>query len=407
MENMWRDFGGRFAAVLLVQLGVAFCAVQANAQVAVETAPRPVIVVQPPSQGVVPAPVDPSPAATTDATVEQVVAPPTVVVHTGVANQLAAPANTVPAAPPSMVAPMTPAQARAVRGPRSYERGAGEIVELYVSLGVLGGFTGVGLPFMAGLRGDERDPGVQLGYSFGSILGIGAGVGVAALLDNPTLRTGIGPSISTGARWGILMGLLTMGTYSNNGFDDRQNVALVMSFGLGGALLGAGLGFGLRPHTSEVRFTETAGLWGLGLGGLISGIYSGAESRSGRGSDGAVTAFITELGALMGLATGFALSAGGLNVSTKRAWFMTLGFGAGIAAGSLIALLAASASRGNVQGEVLGTLGATGAIAGLVLTYLFTQGDENEERFPQEEPPVSFGISPTQSGGMATLWGSF
>jgi hypothetical protein len=182
-----------------------------------------------------------------------------------------------------------------------------------------------------------------------------------------------------------------------------------MAFGLGGGLLGAVIGYGTSPSTDDVRFVETSGIWGTGLG-LLCAIAAAQDSSQGFG--------ITATGLGVGLLTTSIMAGAGVDVSARRGWLMTLGFAIGAGAGTIVPALAA-AGTGDFDYRIFGAVAAVTSIAGLVTAFILTDGmDERireRDRQRREQQQVAFdpmrdlriGAGPTEGGGVFTLSGQF
>lgn len=311
------------------------------------------------------------------------------------------------------------AEAPPTTPPDPTRRGDGELIELYITATLFGVYAGFWIPFGAGLQGgSDRNP-ESLVYSLSVLAGGGLfALGVAGLDSGPGLRTGVGPAISMGIRYGVATGFLMWGALdpvlsptrevpgpsgacdmSGGTFTCEENraglverTALPAGFGATGALLGALVGYALRPTTQQVRMVEMGGLWGSAIG-LLSSLGAAQDSSQGF----AITA--TAMG--LGLA-GTALStAFGVNLSGRRMGFMTLGLVAGAAVGMLAPLIALAATR-EWSWPILSITGATG-LAGLVVAGVLTNGMDDGATAPD----LHVSISPMDGGGMASIGGSF
>lgn len=298
--------------------------------------------------------------------------------------------------------------------PDPTRRGDGELAELYITGTALGAYTGFFVPFAAGLAGQARDQDLaSLVYALTIVGGGGLfALGVAGLDSiGGGLRTGVGPAISMGVRYGIATGLLMWGaldpalstvthgmcgtemfTCSYNRAGLMERTSLPMAFGIGGGLLGAAIGFGLRPSVEQVRVVEVGGLWGTLVGLLASG---------GAAEDNAQGFVITASGMGLGmLGTSIALAAGA-RIGPGRVGFMSLGLAGGAAVGMLVPLIA-SGITGGWSWPFFTITSATG-IAGLVLAGVLTDG-MNEGG---SGPDVRVSASPLEGGGVLDVSGTF
>lgn len=315
-------------------------------------------------------------------------------------------------------------------------RGDGEAIELYITAAAYGVYLGFWIPFAAGLESSDDGSGdgspENLVYSLTMLGGGGLMALLVAGLDSGDgLRTGVGPSISMGIRYGLGAGFLMWGaldpilsdtsTFSTDPappyfggctIENRggwaERTGLPMGFGLGGALLGAVIGYGLSPSTDDVRFVETGGIWGTGLG-LLAAIAAAQDSSQGFG--------ITATGLGLGLLTNAIIAGVTDDITPRRAWLMTLGFAIGAAAGTIVPALAA-AGTGDFDVRIFGAVAAATSIAGLITAFLLTDGmDERirERDRARREGRVAFdpmrdlrlGAGPTEGGGVLTLTGQF
>ncbi|UJR78482.1 hypothetical protein [Sandaracinus amylolyticus] len=310
-------------------------------------------------------------------------------------------------------------------------RGDAEAIELYITAAAYGVYLGFWIPFAAGLEGDDSSSGgspENLGYSLSMLAGGGVMALLVAGLDSGEgLRTGVGPSISMGIRYGLGMGFLMWGALDPilsstrlpssdptcsfcEGPENRggwaERTALPMAFGLGGGLLGAVIGYGTSPSTDDVRFVETSGIWGTGLG-LLCAIAAAEDSSQGFG--------ITATGLGVGLLTTSIMAGAGVDVSARRGWLMTLGFAIGAGAGTIVPALAA-AGTGDFDYRIFGAVAAVTSVAGLVTAFILTDGmDERmRERRAQEQRAgfdpmrdLRIGAGPTEGGGVFSLSGQF
>jgi hypothetical protein len=292
-------------------------------------------------------------------------------------------------------------------------RGDAEMVELYITGTLFGVYAGFFIPFASGLQGGSNRNPESLVYSLAVLAGGGLfALGISGLDVGPGLRTGIGPSISMGLRYGLAAGFMTWGaldpvlsptlrgvcdpvgtfTCEENRAGLVERTGLPAGFGAAGALIGAMVGYGLRPTTQQVRMVEMGGLWGTAIG-LLSSLGAAQDSAQG------FTITATSMG--LGLA-GVAIStAFGVQLSGRRMGFMTLGLVAGAAVGMLAPLIALAATR-EWSWPILSITGATG-LAGLVVAGVLTDGMTDGAA----RPDFHVSVSPMDGGGLASVSGSF
>nr|MDQ3038059.1 hypothetical protein [Myxococcota bacterium] len=304
-------------------------------------------------------------------------------------------------------------------------RGDGEAIELYITAAVYGVYLGFWIPYAAGLEsgGSGSGSAENLVYSLSMLAGGGImALGVAGLDSGNGLRTGVGPSMSMGLRYGLGMGFLMWGAFdpvlgpTGGRFDPItgtfietrdgmiERTAFPMAFGLGGMLIGATMGYGLSPSTNDVRFVETGGIWGTGLG-LLAAIAAAQDSSQGFA--------ITAAGLGTGLLTTSIIVAAGARVTSRRGWFMTLGFVIGAGAGTIVPALAAAAT-GEFSVQIFGAVAAATSIAGLITAFVLTEGMDAPRPGPDgartesdAAPPIQVGLAPMEGGGLATISGAF
>lgn len=305
-------------------------------------------------------------------------------------------------------------------------RGDGEVIELYITSAIYGVYLGFWIPYAAGLEssgGSGSGSAENLVYSLAMLAGGGLmALGVAGLDSGSGLRTGVAPSMSMGIRYGLGLGFLmwgaadralspiggrfdpTTGTFVESRDGMIERTAFPMAFGLGGLLIGATIGYGLNPSTNDVRFVETGGIWGSGLG-LLAAIAAAQDSSQGFA--------ITAAGLGTGLLTSAIIVGAGARVSSRRGWFMTLGFVIGAGAGTIVPALAAAAT-GEFSVQIFGAVAAATSIAGLITAFVLTEGMDAPRPAPEgarterdDAPPIQIGLAPMEGGGLATLSGSF
>ncbi len=313
-------------------------------------------------------------------------------------------APVTPRTTPETAAPAAPADPT--------RRDDAELIETYITMTTFGVYTGFWIPFGAGLQGgNDRNP-ESLLYSLSILAGGGLfALGVSALDDGPGMRAGVGSSMSAGTRYGVALGFMMWGaldpylspnehcnpavsfTCSENRAGLSERTALPLAFGATGALVGLGVGLGLRPTSEQVRAVEMGGLWG-GAIGLLSSL--GAAQSSSQGF------IITASGVGLGL-LGTAITQGmGIHFGGRRLGFITLGLAAGAAAGLLVPAFGSIGAHG-WSWPLFSVTGAT-ALAGMIIAGLVTNGmDEG----PSHGPDIHVSLGPTEGGAMASLSGSF
>jgi hypothetical protein len=296
-----------------------------------------------------------------------------------------------------------------------HRRGDAEIVELYITAGLFGGYIGAWIPWGAGLL--EGSPSDERARATTAAVLIGAGVMVLGVfgLDqiDRGLRTGVPAGISMGIRYGLGIGGLTLGIAGARSSGSSDAAFNVMGFsGLAGGLLGAVLTMTLEPHPAQVQFTQTSGLWGALFGAqlaMIAAPLMGCELGTCANRQEAGFGLVAAgLGA--GLLTGIITSAVHANPSARRSWHMTLGFLAGTGGGTALWALISALSN-SLDVPTLGGCMFVGSIGGLVISGLLSSGDRDRTNWDDPDrsdvPTYQVSIAPAQGGGTIGLSGTF
>lgn len=307
-------------------------------------------------------------------------------------------------------------------------RGDGEVVELAITAGLFGAYTGFWIPFASGLEGGSgRDAGAaNTVYSLGILAG-GAlfALGAIGLDSGDGLRTGVAPAMSTGLRLGTLTGFLLWGATDRMlsptvqcssiggsscaeqraGWTERT--AFPFALGLSGLLAGAVVGYGLNPTTEQVRFVELQGtLWG----GLI-GIMLSAVAQQGDADDVPRGMGITAGGLAAGVLATAIMSGVGMRMSQSRAWLMTAGLAVGAVAAALVSTIVNGATGEWAAWPItFGGIGAVTSVAGLVVAGILTDGmDAPRAAHASEGPSIDIRptLAPLDGGGMVGVTGTF
>lgn len=326
--------------------------------------------------------------------------------------------------PPVQMAPRPMTEQR----PRDpYARGTGELIELYITMSAFGIYTGIYIPYVAGLNqcfglrpGDaippacptriERTSGMleiddnalNAAFVFPSLIGGGLFALAVGGMDAIGLRTGVGPSISVGLRYGTVSGFLLWGTMGSTTLNDREHLAVGWVSALTGGVIGAVMGYGTQPSTDQVRFVETGGLWGAGLGLLLGTTIAGWDDTFDRDDDELIVG-MTLGGMWSALLVNSILAGVGTSVSAARGWALTLGFATGAAAGTLVPLIVSSFSQ-TFSPAIFGGVASGTSIVGLIIAYLITEGMAARAAAP---PPIALGIAPLDGGGALSVSGAF
>jgi hypothetical protein len=281
-------------------------------------------------------------------------------------------------------------------------RGGGEIVELFITVGMLGALTGAYIPFVA-TNGEAS----ALTYTLTMLAGAGLFfVGALSIDLTERIPSGVPPTIASSIRFGFANGVLAFALYDlEDGASSRDpNVefSLVWGGAMIGTLAGFGLGFGLTPTVREERFVESAGLWGGALGTYVALMAEGFSSAN----DPRIGVALMMGGLNLGLFAGGVVAALGAMPSTARTLWTDLGFIGGSGVGAIIPLLIYSYMNEPLEGPALGVGMAIGGVGGWLLTFFLTESLDREEA-PAEEPRVSLSLAPLERGAALTAAGMF
>lgn len=340
-------------------------------------------------------------APTTPPTVATTAAPP----PTAPRWVVVAPGTAPPIAPAVERPPVEPA---APADPR--RRSDAEIVDLYVTFGIMGAGIGVWAPVSTGALASLSDRDEQLALT-GALVG-GAGVFLLGAfgLDQigGGLRMGQPDAIAQGTRFGLVLATLSIGIYASDHSLDTGGVFDMLGIGLlGGTALGAVAAFGLEPHPSQTEFTQNTGIWGAILGSELGALIAPlAYPNYGSEQERTQLGFGLPLAGLsVGILTGVALSAAHENFSSRRSWLMTVGALGGAGAGSLIWFLVSQATS-SFDVPTWGAISGLGTIGGLVLVGALTSGDDGARDW-DALPDVQVSFAPTVGGATVGLSGTF
>jgi hypothetical protein len=286
-----------------------------------------------------------------------------------------------------------------------------EIVDLYITSGLMGAYFGAWISESSGLLNGASSDDQSRILSIAMLAGAGVlTLGVFALDqidDGP--RSGQPGAISSGMRFGFVLSGLTLGLLSQDNHFDSAATFDFMGVGLiGGTALGAIFAYTAEPHPSQVQFTQTTGVWGGMLGAELGALIAPlAFPNSGATAERWHAGFGLTLGGLSaGILTGLALSAAHEHFSSRRSWLTTLGLVAGTGAGTLIWLLVSAASHWTFDLATWGGIAGAAGIGGLVLAAVLTEGDHGPRDW-DEPSAVQLSFSPTVGGATIGLSGGF
>lgn len=263
---------------------------------------------------------------------------------------------------------------------------SGEIIDLMITSGAYGMLLANGIVNWSGADSGRDLVTIRFGATFvGATLSLTGLLAVDAPRGTPTVMT-------IGLRYGAIAGGLMAGALRMG--EDTTLGALTLG-GLLGFGLGAGLGYGLRPHISRARFVEAGAFWGASLGFLMSGAVRGDSS----------TTFALGLGGMsFGVLTN-ALVASLTNVAAGRGWLLNAGFAAPAALAAFVAAVAADTSA-----EVVFGVSAAVGLLGLGIVFAVTDGIQDPGWVEDEViSSLQLGVSPSADGqgGTVSLSGQF
>jgi hypothetical protein len=265
----------------------------------------------------------------------------------------------------------------------------GEIIDLMITTGGYGIMVGNGIVFWSDNSGTPS-------HTTATILGATLSLTGLLAIDAPR---GVPTTMAVGLRYGLALSLLGYGAFAGNAFDGEAALAAMALGGLIGYGVGAGIGFGGRPHTSRTRFVETGGLWGTGLGAILAA--AACERCDGGGVFGALLA-----GASGGVLA-HTLVAFLAPVSAARGWLLNAAFVGGAGLG---ALLPWGLTNGNGDGHVIAAISAATGVVALGVVFAVSDGIQDsgwEESAEETLSHLQIGVGPTQGGAMATVGGAF
>jgi len=291
-----------------------------------------------------------------------------------------------------------PTEPPARRGDRLEDRAAvGEVVDLMITTG---GYGAVFANAIIDWSPDEVS-GVP-SHTTATVFGLALSLTGLLTLEAPR---GVPTLMAIGLRYGALLGGFSYGAFSGNSFDPEAFLVGVTLGGVIGYGVGAGIGFGARPHVSRSRFVEAGGLWGAGFAVLLgSAICSSGSGSSCGGPSGPMGALVAGISGGVLVNT---LIATLTPVSVGRGWLMNAGFLAGSGLGALVTW---GFSNGNADDEVV--LGVAAAVGFVGLGTIFAVTDSLQDSGWDESTEevlsrISIGAAPAPDGAVVTASGQF
>jgi hypothetical protein len=253
-------------------------------------------------------------------------------------------------------------------------RGGGEIVELYVLGSGFGLFTGGYVT--ASLGGAEEVMGALI-----PLFGGAGALGVFALDSGRGMRTGVPVAISTGIYLGLAEGALGLAAFGQD-LETLPALSAMWLSAVGGATLGAVLGYTLEPHRADSRLVFSSSLWAFSWMGLaMLAIEPERSEEAWRWMFGATNAGIA-LGVILAAAT---------EMTEARVWLLNAGFVGGAVVATIFPGVAASlADERDMDPDVVAISLGIGSAAGLGLMFFLTREMNLEEPVPGVTPTVSF-----------------
>ena len=280
------------------------------------------------------------------------------------------------------------------RGDRLEDTAAtGEIVDLMITTGGYGVLLGNSIVDWA----PDGTSGVASHFT-ATVLGVALSLTGLLAIDAPR---GVPTTMAIGLRYGVVLGAFGYGAFAGNNFQVEPFLASMVLGGLVGYGVGAGVGFGTRPHASRSRFVEAGGLWGAGFAGLLAGAVCNRGGCDGSAAFGALLA-----GVSAGVATHIIIAA--LNpVHAGRGWLMNAGFAVGAGLGAFFTW---GLSNGTAGGEYVMGIAAGVGFAGLVTLFAITDGIQDsgwDEGTEEVLSRIQISAGPTQGGAVGTISGQF
>ena len=328
-------------------------------------------------------------------------APPSYGGPGGAAEVPPPPAAPLPPSPPPPAAEQQPPAASAALEPSGERqppaempddegrRSLAEALELYGTAFGLGAFAAIGGLVWA----DAEDVFLYLSLP---LLGGTAGVGAVLALDSdPGMPAGVPSAISTGIYLGLADGFLLWGGLDAHLGTD-QVFGLLLGSSFGGALLGALVGYGLRPTIADNRLVAAAALWG-GWTSLMTALAFDVKSRAVWRATLAGTNVLAGLAVVVGSMTDIPLEV----VGGVTGMMFT-----GTLVGLMVAgIIHADADRdGRSHGSGITAAGvAIGSGAGLGLGVLVMALEASERDEDEEEDPDADAEHGPRSAGGATF----
>lgn len=265
---------------------------------------------------------------------------------------------------------------------------AGEVIDLMITTGGYGIMVGNSVVLWTDNSGTPS-------HTTATILGATLSLTGLLALDAPR---GVPTTMAVGLRYGLALSLMGYGTFAGNDFDGEAALAAMAVGGLLGYGVGAGIGFGGRPHVSRTRFVETGGLWGAGLGALLAA--AGCDRCDGSG------VFAALLAGTSGGVLAHTLVAFLAPVSAARGWLLNAAFAGGAGIG---ALLPWGLTNGEADAHVIAAVSAATGVVALGVVFAVSDGIQDagwDESVEETLSHLQIGVGPTQGGAMATISGS-
>lgn len=284
----------------------------------------------------------------------------------------------------------------------------GEVVDLMISAGAYGVLLGNSVITWTNLDDTSFDPTTGrpirsaddvVRARFMATL-LGASLSLTGLLAQEAPR-GVPTTMAMGLRYGVALSAFGAGAAGRGGTDVDGLLAAMTIGGLVGLGIGAGFGYGLRPHVSRSRFVETGFFWGTALGGFLAAAFS--DARDGHAVLGGMLA--GSAGAM--LAHGLIASL--TPVHLGRGWLMNAAFAGGSALGAFFAWGFGGSS---VSASTYFALASATGFVALAAVFALTDGLQDpgwddDESVPLVLRSLRLDVAPTQDGAVGVLRGEF
>lgn len=278
--------------------------------------------------------------------------------------------------------------------------GGGEWAELWLTSALFGAMTGGWVVFIDSPNDATAAaivaPGIGAAIAMGATLTLELACVFDRVVwergDRPLLQSGGPPAISTGFRLGLANGLLAMGIDIVGGATGGARITTwPWAASATGLTTGLIVALTARPDVDEVRFVESAALWGGALGTFAAMMTSYDDAMVGV----ALSLVGLDVGVLAALVTAGIGAAPVLHLTTR----LDVGFVGGAGLGAFLVSLGYFAVAEDPSLVALGVAAAIGGVAGWLM---FLLAGEDAPSVPSSVSPT---IAPSAGGAIVGLVG--